>query len=396
MERVYTKKELNQIKEKFLNIPISINNYYGDATLQWDNTISKLKQLQKEKHKGIVSIITRGYIDKKKAKELKEFTKGLNFILIVSVSEMPKDIEPLEQKYRYISIENALKNDIKVLPNIRPLIPGLNATKDKIEYIYQKLSSLGIETVVVSGFRGDDHLVSKMNLDEKIKWNLRVKIITKDIANIINENSKKYDIFTSKRVSCGVAKIFDTYSHNPYYYSPLLVDCQSCSQKEKCSKMIGKKPEELDLKFLQTIGYDIEYYDTNICEMCHTTPDNRLDCPSCCTACYFGNKPKIFIKNQITLADTAFVRFFTKGVIGTQTGISDKGGDTGRAKVLSKFVGREVHLVNSWFVWSRQLNKCYGCKYCITEAYNIEKIEYGSSPLQLFKEIEKKLYKYEN
>lgn len=45
----------------FINLPVSINNLYGDPFFptQTENTFSKLDELQADGHKGIVSIITK-------------------------------------------------------------------------------------------------------------------------------------------------------------------------------------------------------------------------------------------------------------------------------------------------------------------------------------------------
>lgn len=53
------------LMEYFLNIPVSINNLYGDPFYkdQIENTFSKLYSLHKSGHKGVVSIITKTEID---------------------------------------------------------------------------------------------------------------------------------------------------------------------------------------------------------------------------------------------------------------------------------------------------------------------------------------------
>jgi hypothetical protein len=53
-------------------LPVAINNYFGDPVLYWADTLQKVQQLSVDKHQGIVGIITKGYITKPMAKELKE------------------------------------------------------------------------------------------------------------------------------------------------------------------------------------------------------------------------------------------------------------------------------------------------------------------------------------
>ena len=223
-----------------------------------------------------------------------------------------------------------------------------------------------------------------MNFNDKLDWSLRVKIMTPDVSSTIEELSQKYNIYVAKRVSCGVAVLLDQKSHNPYYFSPQLVGCSTCPQKSKC---LPEKINDHVLEFCKKLGYDLEVVNKDGFDICQTLPSNRMDCPSCCTACYITENEKLLIKNKnITLADTAFLRFFT-GVLATQVGIEDKGGDTAIAKVILENTGEEVHLVNSWYVWSRQLKECFGCTYCITEAYDINNSSFGCSPLQLFEKL---------
>lgn len=103
---------------KLNNVPVCVNNYYGDPTLQWGNTINKLKSLKS--HQGIVSIITRGLITDTMAKEL--YSIGLKkFVILVSISNLSKDIEPISQSDRYKTIQNCISNGLKVLACVSPI-----------------------------------------------------------------------------------------------------------------------------------------------------------------------------------------------------------------------------------------------------------------------------------
>lgn len=50
----------SEINPLFKKLPIAVNLFYGDPTLQWENTINILKQLEIDKHEGIVMIVTKG------------------------------------------------------------------------------------------------------------------------------------------------------------------------------------------------------------------------------------------------------------------------------------------------------------------------------------------------
>lgn len=44
-----------------------------------------------------------------------------------------------------------------------------------------------------------------------------------------------------------------------------------------------------------------------------------------------------------------------------------------------------IHTVNSWYVLSTTLPKCFGCSYCIVQAYDAQQPEYGLFPMDLAK-----------
>ena len=261
--------------------------------------------------------------------------------------------------------------------------------------MFENIKKAGCDTVVVSGFRGNDELIDKMNLKEKLNWSLRIKLITKDLGEYISEAAKRFNLCVMKRVSCGVGMIFQSPSHNPYQYSSSLLGCENCNLYTKgiClpSVNIDEKEVQREIDALKEIGFNLKLSIPSKIKMCCVTPDNREKCPSCCTACYITKVPKILIQNQdITLADTAFIRFFT-GLIGTKHGIEDLGGDTAIVKTIKRSLGVEVHLVNTWWVMANELSKCFGCKYCITGAYTLTQREYGIHPMELFKKIESKI-----
>ena len=79
-----TKKQLNQWKDLLRDLPVSVNNFYGDPTLQWLNTLGKLENLLKEKHRGPVGLITKGKLTQKMVGELAYFrAKGLNVMVFI-------------------------------------------------------------------------------------------------------------------------------------------------------------------------------------------------------------------------------------------------------------------------------------------------------------------------
>ena len=374
-------------------LPITINNYYGDPIIQFENTITKLKTLSDDGHLGPVSIITKGYISKEKAKKIKKVSSGLKLVVLVSISELPKEIEPLGQEHRYDTIKNLIENDIKCMGYIRPFIPPYNTNAETVEKIFNKLNKVRCNAVIISGFRGNDEIIHQMNIQDKEKWVLRVKQMPKQLGQIIEEQSKKYNITVFSRTACGVSWILgDNSTFNPYYNSPMSANCDKCPINDTCKHV---KPSTECLDIIKKLGYDIEYIESNKNQKCTVTADNRLDCPSCCTSCYILDVPRIVVKNEnIGLGDIAFIRFIT-GVLVNKQGVVD-GGKQDVAHVHMpniKNLKKEIHCINTWYVWARDTSKCYGCKYCIVPVYKLKEKEYGMSPKELSIYIEKELKK---
>lgn len=376
-----------ELKERFLNLPVSINNYYGDPVLQWDNTLQKIERLIKDGHKGVIAVLTRGLITKEKAKDLASF--GYDKLIVIPPLSHLKGVEIDNHKDRYKTIENCKNEGIKVLPNIRPLIEGKN---DKhLSYIFHRLKELEVNTVICSGIRGNDEILLSAQIppEELEKYCLRVKIMPKTVGELLKVLSEETGIYVAKRVSCGVALTFNQPSHNPYWKSPQLAGCFSCPLKEKCFDQMTKRleiPEDMET-FLNILGYDWERIET--CTTCQTLPEKRLECPSCCTACYIHGNNTIFINNKpISLGTLSFLRFLFRGFTFTHSGIRDTGAKDTAVVYLPNLKGIIPEAINSWYVLARQMKSCFGCSYCIVYAYNPDEREHGVYPVDLYNKIE--------
>jgi hypothetical protein len=376
------------LRERFLRLPVAVNNYIGDPCIQWENTLRKLERLAQDGHKGTVALLTRGYISLERAKQLRGL--GLKkLVVIVPVSHL-KGVEIENHSQRYRSIENLLKEGVRVLPNVRPLIMGHNDRE--VPRIFRKLKELGVNLVVVSGIRGNDEvLLNTLTPEEARKYNLRVKIIPKELGKLINQAAVETGIEVAKRVSCGVARLWGKPSHNPYWNSPQLAGCFECPLRDICyEEGIKRKeaPDDLE-KFLEIVGFEWERLTTST--VCTVKPENRLECPSCCTACYMHGNNTIVIKNKpISLGTLAFLRFLFPGWTFTHYGIQDTGAKDTAVVYLPKVrTVRPPECVNTWYVVARQLSRCYGCKYCIVNAYKPEEREHGLFPMELYREVEK-------
>jgi hypothetical protein len=381
------------IYESLRYIPVSINNYYGDPTLQWDNTLRKVSRLNHDGHKGPVGVLTRGYINEKRAKDLRAAGKDLNLIVLVSISGLPPHIEPAGEKHRYITMRSCLSAGIPVMACVRPVISSINGNLESMERIVSQSVDAGVKNFVFSGIRGNDEILLKTDMteEERQTYMLRVKLMPNGFRDIINHLEKKYEIIPSTRVACGVSKTLDLERcYNHYESSPLLSRCESCHLRERCTQPV--KPREGSLELIKKMGYDIEFVERNTDFSCTTIPATRKHCPSCCTCCFMQDITRIEVRNQkITLGDLSLVRFITN-VTAVKPGVVDGSPDTGHCHIPILPEYKNVHTVNSWYVMSRNLPKCLDCSYCIVQAYDVnDQTEYGIFPMELAKLLEERM-----
>lgn len=371
---------MNYIKEQLRKIPVAINCYYGDPTLQWGDTLAKIRALANDKHLGPVGIITKGKITLDMAKELAALDlPGL--IVIVSISELPKGFEKVGHKHRYETIANCKKAGVKTFAAIRPLTPPYNTSKKVITKIFTNLEKAGCETACVSGFRGDAKLIKEMNPDNATKWVLRVKQMSglDEIVDIAKNHKVK--VFT--RMACTVSYMLKRNgTYNPYWGSPQLVRCEkiNCPMIKTCGPV---KPDPMVMKWLEKIGYKLEWQPAPRA-ICKYSSDTRLNCKSCCTTCFVQKQPRIVVHNAKNLGDLTFCRFALGGTLCVQPGMIDGGAkDVGHVKMIQKQLDFQVHSINTWFVWANQMDRCFDCKYCISKYYP-NKGPVGCVPSKLF------------
>lgn len=370
---------MKKIIRALLSMPVSINCYYGDPTLQWEDTMRKLRLLAEAGHTGPVSVITKGSIGPSRANEL-AFLNLSGLVVMVSISELPDGFEKVGHDHRYETLRNLREAGVKCFAAVRPLIPPYNTSEEVINRIFTRLQAVGCKVACVSGFRGDASLVEAVNPDNAIDWVLRVKQMTgfDQILRVAKENGIR--LFT--RVNCAVSYLTGREKPlNPYWGSPQLVRCEAigCPLRGTCGPV---EPDQEVLIWLRQVGYDIEYQPASR-QVCGFQTDNRLECQSCCTTCFVQRQPRVMVHNAETLGDLTFCRFVLGGTLCVKPGMVDGARkDVGHVTKMQELTKMSIHCINSWFVWARQLDNCFGCKYCVSELYP-NKGSVGCMPTEL-------------
>lgn len=384
-----------EIERRFKDIPVSVNNLYGDPFFptQVENTFKKLDDLKESGHTGIISIITKTEISNDIARRLKQYTDSLKLIVLVSVSGLPYEIEKIKGN-RINTLALCNENNIPCLAYLRPFLPPMNTTEEVIDNLFRKIKEAGTNTIVVSGLRGNDEVLTNLNvpLEERYKWNMRVKIIPKDVRTILDECAEKYDMTMFERTSCGVSYVLGMeFSYNPYYASPQLAKCYNCPLKETCfDKQEGFTVTAEDLELVKALGYEAEIVNGGWFELCTVEPTKRTECISCCTSCFRTKRNAIRIiqreGEELCLGDIGLLRFLIKKLVYCD-GLHDTGDPSIAHPKNPKVADLNFYILNSWSSYSRNIQSCYMCSYCIVPTFKNEVEEYGVVPAQVAKKI---------
>lgn len=376
--------------EYFNNVPISINNLYGDPFIQKENTYKKLDELYRINHKGIISIITKSEINEKDAEILKKYSEQLNIIVLVSISELPFEIEKVKGN-RYNTLTLCNTRNIPCIAYIRPFIPNYNTNEEVIEKIFYNIYKTGTRNIIISGLRGNDKILEKSNIKDLENWSQRVKIIPTSVRNFINKQKKKYnDINIFERTSCGISYVLGkNRSYNPYWISPQLAKCYACPLKSSCfDKQEQFNINNKDIELCNFLGYDVEKVNNGLTNICKVNPQKRTECKSCCTSCFVVQRESLKINNSnVNLGDVGLLRLLLQKHVFAEDCIDTGNSNIARPNVLNNY---NLYILNSWWSYSNNIKKCYGCTYCIVPTYNNECHEYGILPEYLYEELLKR------
>jgi hypothetical protein len=382
-----TEEKKERWREILRQMPVVVNNFYGDPVMQWKNTMEKLGDLDSSRHSGPVGLIMKGKLNERKVAQLKEVKdKGLNLVTLISISELP-DMEGTGSEHRYENIRLLTEAGIPTIAYIRPMIPPFNTSEEVIGNIFKKLREAGCTSAVTSGFRGDEALISKLSPDEHVKWALRVKVMPGEIFERIKRHAQENGIQLYTRTACAVSAVTsESKTYNPYYNSPNLVKCSelNCPLQDTCGPLSEPRPGSMEL--IRRLGFEVEFIPGKKGKVCGISGEDRLKCPSCCTTCFFSsNIPHVLVRGDVNLGGLTFIRFVT-GIMAMQPGRVDDGSkEIGKINYPNFPEIDDTQGLNSWWPMSRNIEKCFGCKYCIVGEYYNEKknAEVGFPPSEL-------------
>ena len=172
----------------FNNLPVAINNCFGDPLEYIDNTIEKLRKLKD--HQGPVCIITKHVIFENMLERLQsEFSNYKSLVLFYTITGLNEGGWSFQQRYdSFIRLAGSFKN---VALYYRPIFKGQNDSPEMIERIVSLAAMTGRPLV----YGGSKIGFSKF-LDEKT-----------EVAILSNCSKQKVMVF--QKTSCCTAYMLE-------------------------------------------------------------------------------------------------------------------------------------------------------------------------------------------
>ncbi len=257
----------SQINHAFRKVPIAVNLFYGDPTLQIENTVNLLRKLESNGHKGPVIIITKGDFTKFPKEN---FDLDLHFAF--STFGTNHQLDGGSTKTFLANLEEAKKfPQYKYSIEFRPIVYGVNDSEDVIDFVMSTAAKYKL-AVGYSGLQGKPKVV-----EEWRKQNLGLnpypgycfghkKIVADYVERRIQEISANYQVPVFRKTSCLMSFVHEMErDYNAHYYRPNEVGCDCCVMREKCFKFRDNLGNMTIPDKLIPFKYDVVFKEKHTC-----------------------------------------------------------------------------------------------------------------------------------
>lgn len=306
----FTKYLPTDLNPNFINIPVLVNLFYGDPTLQTDETIDILDKLEKAGHEGHVIIITKGGMNK-----LAKNWWPLNIHYGISTFG-------INSKYDGSNIERFEKN-LNICKNnklsysieFRPIIKNINDSDEVFNYVVSvaKKHNVGIG---YCGLQVSEETRERLQREgivfepynEKVGFGLK-KFISKERDTSLRNIAHSQGVDVFKKTSCLIATANHTPDYNAHYYRPNEVGCPNCPNKKICQEYkenLFNNPDIWKLRSIIPFKFDLVDKVDHVC----TLYQNGL-CQFPSNDCMHINGKMIKIDDEITTTDVRLIKWLT-------------------------------------------------------------------------------------
>lgn len=306
----FTKYLPTDLNQDFTNIPVLVNLFYGDPTLQIDETIDILDRLENAGHKGQVIIITKG--------DMNQFnmtwwplnihygisTFGINSIYDGgSIEQFEKNLNICKNRKLSYSIE------------FRPIIKNINDSDEVFNYVVSmaKKHNVGIG---YCGLQVSEETRKRLNeegiifepYNEKVGFGLK-KFISKERDDAFRNIAHNNDINVFKKTSCLIATSNHIPDYNAHYYRPNEVGCSDCPNHKICQEYKDNLFNNPDIwKLRATIPFKFDLID-KVDHVCTLYQNGLCQFPS--NDCMHISGKMIKIDDEITTTDVRLIKWLT-------------------------------------------------------------------------------------
>lgn len=198
------------------------------------STFKILELLDSKKLKNIVTIITKCLLTEEDAIYLDKF-KNIRIVITVTYNGLPKNIQPIDKKIQEETMINISKcNNVKLIHQFRPIIPGINDTEKTIREVVDFAQEY-CDATVYQGIRVNNIIKERLQkkdyfYDGKMDNHKQMSLNTNEIFNNLLIEKKDYPIFD--HTSCCLSYLFDNYDYNMHFSKR---NCNAlCKNYSKC------------------------------------------------------------------------------------------------------------------------------------------------------------------
>ena len=268
------------------NIPVSINNYFGDPFLQYGDTLKKLESLESQNHKGIVCIITKSPISRDKLDRLKDFDIDLHILYSICNTE---SFDGPSYSKRINTLQRIIESGINASLEFRPFINGVNDSIENINTILEDVKEIGVKNLAYAGLMGAKEVLSMLELkgfSPKVprgysSWSPNKKLMNKDTRIFLEKRCRELGLNSFRKTSCLLSHSHGLErDYNNHFYRPQDYSCDSCPMHDKCFTFRNELKEESILDVMKEIkikNYELERQSNIVCglyESCTSKSDS--------------------------------------------------------------------------------------------------------------------------
>ena len=308
----FTKYMPAELNSEFANIPVLVNLFYGDPTLQVETTMEMLNRLEESGHKGHVVIVTKGDMGL-----IQKVWRSYNLDIHFGISTFG-----INSNYDGGTTQR-FENNLKICQEMgvsysiefRPIIKNVNDQSTTFEYVTNIAAKYGVG-IGYCGLQVSDETRERLTregiefepYDEGVGFGLK-KFISQEKDVNLRTLAENKNVGVFKKTSCLIATTNGAPDYNAHYYRPREVGCYGCKNRDVCFAYkddLFNHPDMDKLNRIIPFNFELVHKDNHIC----TLYRNGL-CKFPSYDCKHIQGKLIKITDEITTTDVRLIKWLT-------------------------------------------------------------------------------------